>query len=369
MCLSGAPGGAQWDPRTFDSVRQSGSVRRPTAFDTERNDRASPMPGGTCPTRGAGGSYVHLPPPRFTRFLWSQALSHDAPVPEPPAPPGPPSPAGVQPVPESAPVSEPTAVPEPAPFSEPAPVPEAALVPEAAPASKRRRRGRTTLLIAAAAVLGVLAGGGLGYRVQYERKPTPLPPLTGPALAQPKGPGKPAPVLPPSQDRNAVYAGNLLDLLVPVPKGAKHVDREWDTLLEYASDFRDPSWAFTTFAQNDFQRSAYVEWTDSHRRLYLVRLTQFRDEAAPYTPTVLDDQQNINDADDERGPSHTVPGVGNGFVWGSAKPEVKAGYLPLYEGRGLVQIGNILVEVFVDSPDPVKSAVVMSVTKKQVGRL
>ncbi len=324
-------------------------------------------------------------------------MSHDAPVPEPPAAPGPPSPAGVPPRPTSAPGPAPAVAPEPV-LVEPAPEsapsaesaaasgpvlavePDAGAVPAypglellesgTEPAvSKPRRRGRTTLLIAAAAVLGVLAGGGLGYRVQYERKPTPLPPLTGPVLAQPKGPGKPAPALPLAQDRDAVFAGNLLDLLVPAPKSAKDVDRDWDSLLDYASYYERPAEAFEEFAQNDFQRSAHVEWMDSHQAYYTVRLIQYRDEAAPFTPTALERQQSINDGDKERGPSHAVPGVGNGFVWGSGKPDEKAGYLPLYEGRGLVQIGNILVEVFVDSPHPVKSSTLLSVTKKQVGRL
>lgn len=122
-------------------------------------------------------------------------MSHDTPDPEPER----------EPVPEPAVEPVPTAVSAPAePGAEavPADAPTPALVPDAdaaavpvpadappLPSYKPRRRGRTTLLIASAAVLGVLAGGGLGYRVQQNREPTPLPPLIGPMLAQPKGVG------------------------------------------------------------------------------------------------------------------------------------------------------------------------------------
>lgn len=299
-------------------------------------------------------------------------MSHDTPDPEPEREPVP-EPV-VEPVPTAASSpAEPGAEAESVPADAPALVPDAAAAPVPAdapppPSYKPRRRGRTTLLIASAAVLGVLAGGGLGYRVQQNREPTPLPPLIGPMLAQPKGVG-PDPARPAGQDRDVVYQADLFKLLMPTPKGAEEQFRDWMSLSDYADSYNGTDYMFRTFATNDYQRGVRAEWTDPHKAYVIVSLTQFRDEAAPYAPELFIEQQELADDDPEDGPSHAVPGVSSGYVWGSAKAHKEAGYLPEYEARGLAQIGNIYVEVFVNSPHPVPYSTVMSVMKKQLERL
>jgi len=218
-------------------------------------------------------------------------------------------------------------------------------------------------------VLGVLAGGGLGYRIQQQRTPTPLPPLTGPALAQPKGAGAAPPALPVGQDRAAVYDGNLLTLLVPTPKGAKQEERQWESLADYAERFTEPDDAFVDFAENDFRRAADVIWLQGHNTVVTVELVQFRDDAAPFAPRRISSQTNFNDGDPELGDSQDVPGTMDGKVWPSGKQHREAGYEPTYYASGLARVGNITVEVFVVSAKPVKGATVTSVVTKQLERL
>jgi hypothetical protein len=289
-------------------------------------------------------------------------LSQDTPAQEPDRPPVP------VPVPEP----EPTADRAPEPVAGPAaePVAGPAIEPVAEPAPyKPRRRGRTTLLIAVAAVLGAAAGGGLGYRIQENREPTPLAPLTGPVLAQPKGAGPAAPKLTASQDAGLLYQGSLLKLLVPTPKGDKEGAREWTSLLDYADGYTQPDHVFHEFVDGSYQRGVHVGWTDKHHDYYGVGLTQFRDEVTAFTPTWFDGQRENNDALPQDGPEHHLTDVRNAGVWGSAKPHQKSGYLPEYEGRGIAQVGNIYVEVFVDSLHPVKADTVKSVLEKQLERL
>jgi hypothetical protein len=236
------------------------------------------------------------------------------------------------------------------------------------PARKPRRRGRTTLLIACAAVLGVLAGGGLGYRIQYDRKPTPLPPLTGAALPQPKGAAPPAPALPASEDGGLVFHKDLTKLLVPTPKGAHETRRGWESLLDYSEEYTDPSVIFTQLAGEHFQRSALAGWKQ-HDDYYTVILTQFRDETYDNARYFFSNESSGNDDDPESGPSVDIPGVDNGSVWPSAEPHRSAGYLPVYTGRGLAEYGNIFVEVYAQGLHPVKAATVMTVIRKQLERL
>ncbi|MFF6961184.1 hypothetical protein [Streptomyces sp. NPDC008317] len=234
-----------------------------------------------------------------------------------------------------------------------------------------RPRGRTTLLIAATLVLGVLAGGGVGYKIQHDREPTPLPPLTGPALAQPKGTGPDVPALPVAQDRNAVYDGDLLKLLVPTPKtkGTKELERGWQSLVEYADGYGRPDIAFTRLAQNDFRRMAGAGWTDARHDFSHVEVVQFRDEATLYTGRHLTEQVGAAGTNPHFAHNTPVPGTADGQAWGSGKPYESDGYLPQYRGIGFARVGNLFVEVVLDSEHPVKVKAVLSLIKRQLERL
>lgn len=246
---------------------------------------------------------------------------------------------------------------------------ETEAVPEPLLARAPRRRGRTTVLIAAAAVLGVLAGAGVGYRIQYDREPTPLAPLAGAMPVQPKGAAPAAPALPASQDRAAIYGGNLLDLLVPVPKGAKDSERVWMSLTGFAEAFDDPAATFKEFATGGFQRSVRADWAGEPGTYDEVELIQFRDEGTAYASSLFPQWASANTYDSAYGTSVEIPGVTNGYVWPSGKPVTQDGYEPEYHGRALAQVGNILIEVFVDRLHPVTASTVLPVINEQLERL
>jgi hypothetical protein len=298
--------------------------------------------------------------------------------------PGPAPEAAAEPSPDPAPAPSPDPEPDPAvdPAVDPAPAPSPDLPGPAAEVMsgyggaekpprvhKPRRRGRTTLLIAAAAVLGVLAGGGLGYRIQQQRDPTPLPPLTGAMPAQPKGAGPAVPALPASQDRAAIYDGNLLKLLLPVPEGAKDPERDWVSLEDSAERFEQPDDAFRNLTSDGFRRHAEAAWTDAHDVYREVDLLQYRDDVSPQAIALFEEWSATDNGDPHYRAGVQVPGATNGLVRGSAEPFKDPGFEPSYEGRALVQVGNILIEVFVDSTHPVKAATIQSVVTQQLERL
>jgi hypothetical protein len=329
-------------------------------------------------------------------------MSQDTPVPEPapkgippeaertaePVPPNPDPDPAAEPVPPDAesvsglvsPDAEPASglVPDAGPAPEGAgaaetdagPVPpDSEHVPEPLRARAPRRRGRTTVLIAAAAVLGVLAGTGVGYRIQYDREPTPLAPLAGAMPVQPKGAAPAAPALPASQDRAAVYDGNLLDLLVPIPKGAKASERVWVSLTGFAETFDDPAGTFKDYAMGGFQRSVRADWTGAPGTYDEVEVIQFRDEGTAFASSLFTRWASANAYDPAYGTSVEIPGVMNGYVWPSGKAVTQDGYEPEYHGRALAQVGNILIEVFVDRLHPVTASAVLPVINEQLERL
>lgn len=261
-----------------------------------------------------------------------------------------------------------------APASAAAPVPEAVSVPESGPQAaavgRPRRRGRTAVLIASAAVLGVLAGGGLGYRVQYQRTPTPLPPLTVPALAQPTGPAPLAPSLAAVDDRAvAVYDADLLSLLLSAPKGASEVERRWVPLLEYADEFHDPDDAFREYAESGYRRGVSLDWMQAGDTYSRIDLTQFRDEKVAHGPDRCHDETFAADSDPYSGYSVALKSAVDATAWPSAASFEIPGTGTRYEGRGVACVGSIVVTVIVVSPHPVEVSTVARLVNEQVGRL
>ncbi|MFD5430226.1 hypothetical protein ACFWI9_33130, partial [Streptomyces sp. NPDC127084] len=120
--------------------------------------------------------------------------------------------------------------------------PERAQQPEQAPATEQpgtapelidgaagtvrraRRRGRTALLIAVAAVVGIAGGTAVGYGVQAEHEPTPLPVLSQAGLTYPAKPlaasAQPVP-LSAAEDHQVKTGGDLRKLLLSKPSGAR----------------------------------------------------------------------------------------------------------------------------------------------------
>lgn len=266
------------------------------------------------------------------------------------------------------PIPEPPADP---PLASPPPPPEQ-------PPRRPRRRGRTTLLIAAAAVLGVLAGTGAGYQIQYKRPDTPLPPLSQPELKQPKGAAPSGEPLTAAEDTLVKFDGDLRKLLIAKPKGAKdltdtYAPDGWMSLYDYSETYKKPDNMFRIMVNNDFRRLATSSWsTGSYDTLTTteVRLVQFRDETQMYTAEMLDDQKSYMPEDEFAGNTgKDIPDSGDGTAWVYSKPWTKAGYLPQYQARALARRGTVMVDVWLWSAKPIRMSTIQSLAKRQLERL
>ncbi|MEV4948224.1 hypothetical protein [Streptomyces sp. NPDC053755] len=154
------------------------------------------------------------------------------------------------------------------------PPPEA--TPETAPepaTAQRRRVARTAGLIAVAAVLGLVGGTAVGYGIQAEREPTPLPALNQPALAYPSKPlpkGQEPKPLSAAEDRGARTGGDLRKLLLPRPAGARAAEGRpedgWMRVASYAGWYKDEGYILELLNESRIRRVATRSWqTGEHR--------------------------------------------------------------------------------------------------------
>jgi hypothetical protein len=243
--------------------------------------------------------------------------------------------------------------------------------PDAAPdAPAKRRRGRTVALICAAAVLGLVAGTCAGYLVQADREPTPLPPLSQPVLPQAKGKG-PAP-LSAAQDRRVKTEGDLRELLLDKPRGAKRTEWTegsdgWLDLAAYADRFEKPDVAFGQLVQDQFRRAAMTGWEVGDDYTVDIRLVQYRQEESASAAEVALEGQYW--PEQERHDSWPIPGTGEGRAYVLAEPETEDGYLSLYGAQAHAARGDIVMEIYVYGTKPVPKKMIMSLAERQMERL
>lgn len=287
------------------------------------------------------------------------------------------------PAPVVAPVTEPVVEPAPVPVAvaepavEPAPAPVAESGAPATP-GKPRPRGRTTLLIAAAAVLGIAGGTAVGYGVQADRAPTPLPALSQPNLAYPAKalPADKVPdPLPVSQDRQRKTEGDLRELLVSKPSGARKArfpfrTKGWMSLDAYAREFKSEDYMFETLAEADVRRIAAANWLQGQYRGVGIRLVQFRSGAElgasdhannqlDYMPYAKEGAGNAGDP---------IKGSGNGryFLY---KAVNKPGYLPVYQARAIAQRGDVMLDITIFDTAPISKKDIRTLAERQLERL
>ncbi|WP_078852714.1 hypothetical protein [Streptomyces sp. NRRL S-1824] len=273
------------------------------------------------------------------------------------------------PAPMVAPVTEPVAGPAAAPEAEPD-----------APATpvKPRPRGRTALLIAAAAVLGIAGGTAVGYGVQADRAPTPLPALSQPNLAYPAKalPADKVPdPLPVSQDRQRKTEGDLRELLVSKPSGARNArfpfpTKGWMSLDAYAREFKSEDYMFETLAEADVRRIAAANWAQGQYRDVAIRLVQFRSGAELGASDHANDQLGYmpyakDGAGNEGDP---IKGSGNGryFLY---KAVNKPGYLPVYQARAIAQRGDVMFDINIFDTVPISKKDIRTLAERQLERL
>lgn len=239
-----------------------------------------------------------------------------------------------------------------------------------------RRRGRTTLLIAGAAVLGVVAGVVTGYAVQYDREPTPLPPLSQPDLRDsktvPAGASTTARSV--NVNRQVKTDGDLRKLLLKKPKGATadtSQAADWMSLVEYVEDYEKPDRMFENMIDDDPRRIATTSWEQRGEVFVTVNLIQFRDDDRLSAPEWGLGQQGYMSQDKHAGNrGKPIPGSGNGRVYVYDEPLRKAGYEPLYQARVIAQRGDVVMEIwYVNNARKISEKAVMSLAKQQLERL
>ncbi|MEV6332480.1 hypothetical protein [Streptomyces sp. NPDC051909] len=238
---------------------------------------------------------------------------------------------------------------------------------------RRRRGGRTLALLAAAAVLGIVGGVAVGYGVQAEREPTPLPPLNQVGLAYPAKPaakGQEPPALAVADDRGLKTEGDLRKLLLPKPAGAKDVpfapEDRWLSVSSYAGDFDSPAGAFEYLMDGGIRRVASTAWQVGEYKTVQINLVQFRSNDRLGAADHAAEQRDYMDEDSGYGQPIKGSAEGRTYLLPVEKEE---GYLDLYEARALFHRGDVMVQIFVTDTKKVSQKEITSLAERQLGRL
>ncbi|MCX4846397.1 hypothetical protein [Streptomyces sp. NBC_00893] len=266
-------------------------------------------------------------------------------------------------------------------MAEPDTAPAAAPVvaPAAAPVAKRPR-GRTALLLVAAAVLGIAGGTAVGYDVQAERAPTPLPALSQPDLAYPAKalpPGRAPDPLPASQDRRVRSDGDLRKLIADRPAGWSDDGNSvlgfgdgWLDVDVYARSFEEEGSMYEYFLQAGIRRVASAAWKRGQHRTTETYLVQFGS-------TTFQGAKDYAEAQLRYMPGAEI-GVGynGGVIKGSGngrycvyEVDRKPGRLPSYHARATVYRGDIVADIHVYDTAPISKKDIRTLAERQLERL
>ncbi|MFJ7998691.1 hypothetical protein ACIQ7D_16325 [Streptomyces sp. NPDC096310] len=147
-----------------------------------------------------------------------------------------------------------------------------------------------------AAVLGLVGGTATGYAIQADRPPTPLPTLAQPGLAYPARPlpaGEAAKPLSAEEDNQVRTDGDLRELLIDRPAGAREIapewlDDGWVPIRSYAQYFEGGGYAFSSALDNGLRRVAGTAWTGSGDRQGNVVLAQYRPSVDTHATAALE---------------------------------------------------------------------------------
>ncbi|KPI04820.1 hypothetical protein OV450_4188 [Actinobacteria bacterium OV450] len=240
-------------------------------------------------------------------------------------------------------------------------------------ARRPRGRRRTVILIAAAAVLGVLAGTVTGYAIQYDREPTPLPPLAQQKIGQPK-PQAPNE----STSTRTINAGrwhptddDLAKLLIEAPSGAQVRYSGSRSPDEFSAEYyKQPGHGLASQIDHGVRRIAELEWAQDDRNFVTIRLFQYRDRSGAdwyqHDHSYLDTKEYMGN------PGKDLPGVPAGFghLWVASEQRQEPGYLPMKWARVVARRGGIVMEIeYMNNRGVVDENDVADIAKRQWERL
>ena len=147
--------------------------------------------------------------------------------------------------------------------------------------TRRRRSVSTPALYSLLLVIGLIGGLGVGYAVQSQRSPTPLPPL---AAAQPTYPptplftGQQPSPLPSGDDDATIVSGDLPQVLLPTPVGATAtpgLDHIWLTLADGAANCTNQAACFSSELSEGVSRIAQTGWATTDGVTVQITITQY----------------------------------------------------------------------------------------------
>ncbi|CAL9519352.1 hypothetical protein [Streptomyces sp. Tu 3180] len=238
------------------------------------------------------------------------------------------------------------------------------------PETPPRRRGATALLIGTAALCGLVAGACAGYLVQADRAPTKLPPLSQPVLPRATGPA-PEP-LSAARDRRVRTDGDLRELLLKKPAGAREADwlstsDGWLDMSAYADSFTEPGEKFSSLVSDEFRRAAAVGWEDGPHQVE-IRLVQFRQEDSLAAVDTVGNHQGWAERDPDA-ESWGIPGTGDGTAYVHPRPYTEPGYEPQYRAEAHAWRGDVAMEIWVYGDRPIPKKTIMDLAERQMERL
>ncbi|MFJ6621382.1 hypothetical protein ACIQOW_27890 [Kitasatospora sp. NPDC091335] len=228
-----------------------------------------------------------------------------------------------------------------------------------APAPRAPRRPRPVLLTVCALVLGTLAGGGVGYAVQAQRPPTPLPPLQA---ARPSYPAETvdAAALAAEQPKPLAIDGDLTKLLISAPEGSTswedYPDKpSWISIGELAEQSGRAAERFKDLASTGFRRAAAVDWKKDDVK-YRVQLVQYTADHADEAKAVTWPQTFAENAN---GGYKVYP---EAHHWAETTEQY-------YYGQAIAKRGTVQMTVEVFAPKPVNPDTLKDLAKRQWERL
>lgn len=236
----------------------------------------------------------------------------------------------------------------------------------------RRRVGRTALLIAGAAALGVLAGTITGYAIQYDREPTPLPPLAQQTMAAPKPQAMNETTTHRSINANRWHKADedLAKKLVEVPGGTQNSVSGAVAPDAFSADyFVDPADGLGPIGRHA-KSIASARWSKNDRDFVEITLIRYRDRlgADDYYSGVVQYMPEKNYAGNNGKDFAGVPGD-FGHMWISELSE-KPGYHPVRQGRVLVRRGDIVMLVeWTNNRGDIDEKALVELAQRQMERL
>ncbi|MEU1486233.1 hypothetical protein [Streptomyces sp. NPDC005752] len=235
-------------------------------------------------------------------------------------------------------------------------------------------------MIAAAALLGISGGTAVGYGIQAERPPTPLPALSQtelayPAEALPAGEA-PAP-LPASQDRQVRTDGDLRDLLIDRPagwsenEGAEWLNDGWMSVGTLAHWFDNEGDTFEYFLESGVRRIAGAAWKKGSDREATIQLVQFASGVDNAAAEFADGQRWYSSETEGGGGNEgdLVKGSGEGRYYVYDVPRPQPGFLSLYRARAVMHRGDIMIEINLFDTRPISKKDIRTLAEQQLERL